>query len=479
MSSSKEASTTPTKTASAPSRSIQHFDGNDYTVWAAHMSDILRERQLLKYLDDKEKINNYIENEDMQALSEIRFTLANPQMRMIISCRTAHDAWAKLKRKYQHSSESDKIFLRNQFLSMKAKDNERMADFIQRVDEMAECLAALTGEDTPDKEKSLILTRRVHISYRSIIVALQESDRLDDYDHVCSSLINEESIRNKLASEGNSYEEGAFYTNHRGKNNRGRGGRGSNNNNRGQGNQNRNTNNNRQTSNRFDGNCNFCGIYGHKEADCRKKQNSNNNSNNNNNNRGNNYHRGNYRGNRQHHQANYSGHQNQNQDQQQQQQSSNFLFTAISLAATSSSEKDAWILDSGATQHMTSNRNAFITYEKFTTPSRIELGNNSVIYAEGKGSIRLQLFNNTTATLTDILHAPELSKNLFSLAKAFSRGYTIQSHQNTITLYKGDNPTISATSRGNLFYIDGYTTYPNAALSANSTTTGDIQLWHR
>src|SRR4051812_30538934 len=102
-------------------------------VWSIHMKNILRERKLLKYIDTKTNIENYDVDEDAQALAEIQFTLTNTQMRLVTQSTTAHDAWTRIKEKHQHTSKSNRMFVKNQFLSMKMKDKESMNDFIMRI----------------------------------------------------------------------------------------------------------------------------------------------------------------------------------------------------------------------------------------------------------------------------------------------------------------------------------------------------------
>src|SRR5215216_5456001 len=107
MSTSEERNTTMTdakKISVAPGRSIEQFDGKDYTVWALRMKNILRERKLLKYIDARTNITNYDAEEDQQALSEIQFALSNTQLRLTMSSETAHNAWERLKTKHQHTS---------------------------------------------------------------------------------------------------------------------------------------------------------------------------------------------------------------------------------------------------------------------------------------------------------------------------------------------------------------------------------------
>jgi len=82
-------------------------------------------------------------------------------------------------------------------------------------------------------------------------------------------------------------------------------------------------------------------------------------------------------------------------------------------------------MDSGATQHMTSRKEWFRTYMEFDRPVPIKLGNNNVIYAKGKGEIGVQLQGdvaNPSSILTDVLYAPNIRKNLFSIGKTMSIG---------------------------------------------------------
>ena len=189
---------TVTKTARkftvTSSRTIKRFDRKDYPVWATHMKNILRERKLLKYIDDPDTIEDYDENEDAQALAEIQFTLSNAQTRLTLQSETAHDAWERIKSKHLHSSKSNRIFLKSQFLGLKMNDKETMTEFIARVKDMAKQLSTLSKEKVSDEDKSLVFTRGLPESYRGIIVAMQEADKLDDYEHVINGLLNEETL---------------------------------------------------------------------------------------------------------------------------------------------------------------------------------------------------------------------------------------------------------------------------------------------
>jgi uncharacterized protein YigA (DUF484 family) len=113
-------------------------------------------------------------------------------MRLTIHSETTHDAWERIKAKHQHASKSNRIFLKNQFLGLQMKEKESITDFISRVDDMAEQVTALSEEKVTSEDKSLVLIRGVNDSYKSNVLAIQEGEKLDNYEHVTTSLLNKE-----------------------------------------------------------------------------------------------------------------------------------------------------------------------------------------------------------------------------------------------------------------------------------------------
>ena len=138
-------------------------------------------------------------------------------------------------------------------------------------------------------------------------------------------------------------------------------------------------------------------------------------------------------------------------------------------------------MDSGASQHMTFNRKIFTDFESFDTPSRIELGNNAIIYAQGKGNIKVKLnVHNETVNgvLTDVLYVPEICKNLFSIGKAISQNMTLSIQQNEATFYHNGKPVMTATKTGSLFYINRTIKHPET-INANIAADQEKHLWHQ
>ena len=83
-----------------------------------------------------------------------------------------------------------------------------------------------------------------------------------------------------------------------------------------------------------------------------------------------------------------------------------------------------WIIDSGATQHMTPHRQAFDTYEAISN-CHVFLGDNGMVEAVGKGSILVEAQVKRRITIDDVLHLPKLHANLLLVSKLASMGLKV------------------------------------------------------
>ncbi len=84
-----------------------------------------------------------------------------------------------------------------------------------------------------------------------------------------------------------------------------------------------------------------------------------------------------------------------------------------------------WIIDSSATQHMTFGRKWFTTYESIV-PRKVYMGNNTVLEAISKGSIKatMQVGGKLLlTTITQVFHVPKMKKTSFLLANSFWRAW--------------------------------------------------------
>ncbi len=83
---------------------------------------------------------------------------------------------------------------------------------------------------------------------------------------------------------------------------------------------------------------------------------------------------------------------------------------------------DKWLIDSGASSHMTSQMQYLTDYRKFDTPEKVGLGDGQVVEALGVGNVRVKMLfkvsDSQKAVLYNVLYVPKLTCNLFSVRAA-------------------------------------------------------------
>ncbi len=87
-----------------------------------------------------------------------------------------------------------------------------------------------------------------------------------------------------------------------------------------------------------------------------------------------------------------------------------------------------WIVDSGATQHMTFKQKWFTTYERIS-PRRVFMGDDTLLEAIGKGNIKatMQVGGELThTTITQVLHVPKMKNSLISVTKLIFEGFKVE-----------------------------------------------------
>ncbi len=99
----------------------------------------------------------------------------------------------------------------------------------------------------------------------------------------------------------------------------------------------------------------------------------------------------------------------------------------VALSANDRTTYD-WITNSSATQHITFKQEWFTMYERIS-PRRVFMGDDIVLEAIGKGSIKaiMQVGGQLThTTITQVLHVLKMTNNLISVSKLISKGFKVE-----------------------------------------------------
>ena len=103
---------------------------------------------------------------------------------------------------------------------------------------------------------------------------------------------------------------------------------------------------------------------------------------------------------------------------------------AASVGSLQSSHSAQWLVDSGASSHMTRQKELLVDYIEFENPEKVALGDGKTVEATGIGNVPLQMLfkesNPKRAVLYSVLYVPKLACNLFSVRAAAAKGNSVK-----------------------------------------------------
>ena len=82
-------------------------------------------------------------------------------------------------------------------------------------------------------------------------------------------------------------------------------------------------------------------------------------------------------------------------------------------------------MDTGATRHVCSDKKMFSSYQTIDNGEQLFIGNSSSSKVEGQGKVVLKMTSGKELTLNDVLHMPEIRKNLVSGSLLSKKGFKL------------------------------------------------------
>ena len=128
-----------------------------------------------------------------------------------------------------------------------------------------------------------------------------------------------------------------------------------------------------------------------------------------------------------------------------------------------------WIIDSGASQHISHDSARFTTYTHVSKAQAITIADGTRLEACGIGNIEIST-KAGCITLTDVWHVPTIETNLISVARMVDAGFTIQFSKSTCTVSKGGIATELGHHYAALYYLDA----ESAAFTNNQDPANQI-----
>ncbi|GJU32968.1 zinc finger, CCHC-type containing protein [Tanacetum coccineum] len=113
-----------------------------------------------------------------------------------------------------------------------------------------------------------------------------------------------------------------------------------------------------------------------------------------------------------------------------------YYVTYVSKAFFVQDDDVAWWVDSGATMHVCKDRYWFNTYESLNDGSILHMGNESIALVHGRSCVDLRFNFGKVISLLNVLHVPNIRKNLVSSSVLNNCGYKQVIESNKFILSK-------------------------------------------
>ena len=166
-------------------------------------------------------------------------------------------------------------------------------------------------------------------------------------------------------------------------------------------------------------------------------------------------------------------------------ESAGFLSFVFGASADNCIEVDKWYCDSGATNHITANKQYFMSYTKFALPEQILLGKRGTsMLAHGHGTVKIQMYVDNAwknAELQNVYYVPEASVHLFSVKAAARKGFCTILDDKSVKLEDKDTGKIMMTGRisHGLYVLNMLVVKPAQPVQVNLVTSSDtLQVYH-
>ena len=95
------------------------------------------------------------------------------------------------------------------------------------------------------------------------------------------------------------------------------------------------------------------------------------------------------------------------------------------LMGTITHGRKNWLIDSGASKHMTGFRESFGKLSEHNSPHKVKLGDDYQYPIKGSGESFYKLDSGKSIKMKDFLFVPELKKNLLSISALDEKGMRV------------------------------------------------------
>ena len=159
------------------------------------------------------------------------------------------------------------------------------------------------------------------------------------------------------------------------------------------------------------------------------------------------------------------------------------LSVVVSEVNFIGSNTKEWWVDTGATRHVCSDKKMFSSYQTIDNGEQLFMGNSSSSKVEGQGKVVLKMTSGKELTLNDVLHVPEIRKNLVSGSLLSKKGFKLVFVSDNFILTKNGMYVGKGYMSNGLFKMNVMTVVPPIKnINKNSTSSAYMlessNAWH-
>ena len=404
----------------------QFMSEKDWLVWKFQVQHALKAAGQWEFITGTADIEaRDYESKKQKAFYSVLQCIGQKYIPMVMSCQTPKEMWDTLCQFLERKTVSNKIYTLMQLYGLRMKKGTRIHEHLHQLDELSDHLAAI-GEEVSEVHKIAVLLRSVQDDYSTLVTALlaQGDDELA-LVFVKRALLDEEQRREKPNEPGTS--DMALKSV-------------------------RKLGSKKQKSNSSA--CFNCSQLGHFARNCSKQK-----------------------------KFSKGQHRAKKAEEQEDTDSGDIEMFVATVGLKADTQSNDWIVDSGASQHITFESTILHDYKDFEAPEPVGLGDGHTVSAIGVGKVKVitQLHNGRSVIcwMTDVLYVPKLTNNLFSVHAATTKGNTVSFTYKSCCIQSKYRKVIgTGSSLGKLYKLDCEVQQPSTEKAAIAETSM-IDLWHQ
>ena len=145
--------------------------------------------------------------------------------------------------------------------------------------------------------------------------------------------------------------------------------------------------------------------------------------------------------------------------------------------------KEAWVADSGSTNHVTNCKLDFSSYEKFSHTKYVRVGSSELLAAHGSGTVIVEMLIKgkwKRNHLVNVWYVPDMARKLLSVSLTTEKGFQFSADKKGCHIsLSGANCIEGKLTEDKLYELNMRTVTPKVPVEVHLTAKFDsLQLWH-